>query len=91
MSTATSKTAPAMTRKAKVYAEDGRAARLAADLERTLEDKTDEMFLAAWSRLPDATEREVVRTHVESKEEKVDAYRDIIWALINSKEFVFQH
>ena len=75
----------------KVYAQDGRAARLATEQERTLEDKTDEMFLAAWSRLPDSTERDVVRAHVESKEEKVDAYRDIIWALINSKEFVFQH
>ncbi len=54
-------------------------------------DKLDTLFLAAYSRLPRAEERErllkVVRAKDDS-ESRRQAYANIFWALLNSPEFV---
>jgi hypothetical protein len=54
-------------------------------------EKLDTLFLAAYSRLPRADERErflkVVRAKPEPEAQK-QAYANIFWALLNSPEFV---
>jgi hypothetical protein len=54
-------------------------------------EKLDTLFLAAYSRLPRATERErllkVVRANPDADARK-QAYSNIFWALLNSPEFV---
>jgi hypothetical protein len=55
-------------------------------------EKLDTLFLAAYSRLPRADERErflkVVRAKPDDPEAQRQAYANIFWALLNSPEFV---
>jgi hypothetical protein len=55
-------------------------------------EKLDTLFLAAYSRLPRAEERErfmkVIRAKPDDREAQKQAYANIFWALINSPEFV---
>lgn len=67
----------------------GRAKRFAADTTRPLESQIEELFLAAYARRPTASEVQEVRAHLEGKERSPQAYEDVIWALVNSKEFLF--
>ena len=54
-------------------------------------EKLDTLFLAAYSRLPRADERErflkVVRAKPDAEAQR-QAYANIFWALLNSPEFV---
>jgi len=75
----------------------------AADNNRAEEEKIRELYFCAFSREPDEKELSFARTYLEkkpvsSKDGKPDAapnkrqaYEDIIWALINTKEFLFNH
>jgi hypothetical protein len=55
-------------------------------------EKLDTLFLAAYSRLPRADERErllkVVRAKPADREAQRQAYANIFWALLNSPEFI---
>ena len=55
-------------------------------------EKLDTLFLAAYSRLPRADERDrllkVVRAKPDDREAKRQAYANIFWALLNSPEFI---
>jgi hypothetical protein len=69
----------------------GRAARLAAD-KRPHEEKIRELYLVAFSREPSSDETLAVLQYFANKESDLrGAYEDIIWALINTKEFLFNH
>jgi hypothetical protein len=77
-------------------AEDGRAARLAGDTCRNADQKVRELYLTAFSREPQTSERERLMNYLSSV--KPDdpaatraAYEDAIWALVNTKEFLFNH
>jgi hypothetical protein len=72
----------------KLAAPDGRAASLASS-GRPPDEVIDEVYLAAYSRFPDGDERAVARRHFESDPETAAA--DLLWALVNSAEFVFNH
>jgi hypothetical protein len=48
------------------------------------------LFLATLSRLPTTAEREAVATSLVGADRKA-AFTDLFWALLNSKEFVFNH
>ena len=50
----------------------------------------DELFLATLSRFPDANERCAALEHV-AKAERAAGFRDVFWALINSREFILNH
>ncbi len=70
----------------------GRAALLAKDQERSVEDKVKELYRWVYSREPDADELKVAKAHIEANAEKPQvAYEDIVWALVNTKEFLFNH
>ncbi len=51
----------------------------------------EELFLTILSRLPNESEREQTLRHVESTPDRQAAFVDLFWALLNTKEFAFQH
>ena len=76
----------------KIAAGSGRAAKLAADKERPNQEKIKELYRWVYSREPDSVETKIALGHLakHEKDTKV-AWEDIIWALINTKEFLFNH
>jgi hypothetical protein len=60
------------------------------DKEKSDSDKMTELFLTCYSRLPTADEMEIALNHIDAKKDKKkEAYEDLMWALINTKEFLF--
>ena len=73
----------------KVSRAGGRADSLAKD-PRPDSDKVDELFLWAFARKPTSAQRELALSHVaKHTANKKFAYENILWALLNTKEFVF--
>ncbi len=71
---------------------NGRARQLAADDKRTDEEKIGELYLWVFSRPPMDAEKKVALAHIAKHEkQKAIAYEDILWALVNTKEFLFNH
>ncbi len=70
---------------------NGRAAKLAADAARTHEEKVRELYFWVYAREPVAEELQVALGHLEKSENKQQAYEDVLWALLNTKEFLFNH
>jgi hypothetical protein len=48
----------------------------------------DELYLAAFSRLPTPGQRAPVLTHIERLGDRRAALEDLLWALVNAKEFM---
>lgn len=70
----------------------GRASVFAGDKDHSNEAKIRELYRWVYSREPDAEEMKIAATHLEKhKDNPKIAYEDIVWALINSKEFLFNH
>jgi hypothetical protein len=60
------------------------------DKEKSDSDKMAELFMTCYSRLPTADEMEIALKHIEmKKDKKKEAYEDLVWALLNTKEFLF--
>jgi hypothetical protein len=78
----------------KLAADSSRAARLAAD-PRDDGRKIEELYLLFYSRPPSDAERRDVQAYLARKsatpESRRHAYEDVLWALLNSKEFLFNH
>ena len=55
------------------------------------QDVIDELFLRALSRWPDQRERAAAMEHVASADDRESALADILWSLINTREFVTRH
>ena len=51
----------------------------------------ERLYLAAYARGPSADELKTATTYVESVENRREGLEDLVWTLINSKEFLFQH
>ena len=49
------------------------------------------LYLTALSRPPLSEEQATAQNHVKSNEDRTRALEDVAWAVINSKEFLFQH
>ena len=69
----------------------GRAAKLAQDMTQTPEQKVRALYMWVFSRPPVADETAVALAHINRVENKQQAYEDILWALVNTKEFLFNH
>src|SRR5207244_11886346 len=54
-------------------------------------DMLNELFLVSLSRLPADAEARDLLDHVVQSQDKRKAWEDVLWALINSKEFLFRH
>ncbi|HEV8608297.1 MAG TPA: DUF1549 domain-containing protein [Tepidisphaeraceae bacterium] len=70
----------------KIKAPEGRLAGL---MKR--EDAVEEMFLSTVGRGPSESEKKAVEEAMKAGDTKEDVYRDLMWALLNSKEFGFNH
>jgi len=76
----------------KISNASGRSAILTNDKDRTDEQKIQELYRWVYSRNPDAEEMQIALNHLKKHEQnKKVAWEDIIWALINTKEFLFNH
>ena len=74
----------------KVSNDNGQAAKFAND-KRSIEEKIHELYLVAFSRKADKQELQIASTYVQSKENAREGFEDVVWALINTKEFLFNH
>ena len=86
----------------KLAADSGAAAQLAAD-PRPDEEKLRDLHLLAYSREPDASELALAKAHLEKPRTAADGkpltpaqskrqgYEDVLWAMMNTKEFLFNH
>lgn len=74
----------------KTTSSQGYAAKLAKD-ERTDDKKLRELFLAAFSREPTAREIQDAAAYITSEKDKRKAYGNLLWALMNTKEFMYIH
>jgi hypothetical protein len=88
----------------KLTADTGRAATLAGDKDtRPDEAKVRELYLWAFARQPDGEELKLADTYIAKPRKAADGkplaapaakrqgYEDLVWALINTKEFLFNH
>jgi hypothetical protein len=67
--------------------------RLAALLKEKKPDAAvvEELYLLAFARLPKAEESKEVLDYVTSQKDRKSAFEDVLWALLNTKEFLFNH
>ena len=49
------------------------------------------LFLASLGRRPDDSQWETVRSALVGADDRAAVFRDLAWALVNSKEFLFNH
>lgn len=74
----------------KLASSKGRIARLVQE-KTPMRAAIEELYLAAVSRLPTSAELKRTLDHVDGVENKRAALEDVLWALLNSKEFMFNH
>ena len=74
----------------KVADAQGVIARLVKD-QKSHDEIVDELYLGSLSRFPNAEERTKTKYFVDSIENKTEAYQDLLWTLLNSREFMFNH
>jgi hypothetical protein len=74
----------------KLAAGTGRVAQL-AKAKLSDEELVEEAFLATLSRRPTADEKASSLTHVRAARTRQDATTDLVWALINTREFILNH
>jgi hypothetical protein len=74
----------------KIAAADGKLARLLKE-KKPIPDIIADLYLSAYSRQPTAEERKRTLGHVERAANKQQALEDVLWALLNTKEFMFNH
>lgn len=75
----------------KLSADGGRAATLAAEEGGSDEAKITQLYLAAFCRPPRSAELEKVLGYLARQPDRRAAYEDVVWSLVNSKEFLFNH
>jgi hypothetical protein len=55
------------------------------------EEVLEELFLATLSRLPTDKEKDRMVEHVKSKANRQAGFVDVVWALVNTREFILNH
>jgi hypothetical protein len=69
---------------------NGRVAKSLKD-KKPVPEMIDELYLVAFSRKPTSVERNRVKDYIETSGDKQKAVEDVLWAMLNSKEFMFNH
>ena len=80
----------------KIASGEGRAVRLANEKDRVPAEKIRELYLTAFSRPPTEQEAAFVVDYIDLKSKEnpaaaQQAFEDIVWSLLNTKEFLFNH
>jgi hypothetical protein len=73
----------------KVIAPNSRAMTLANDAKLTPTQRVEEIYLSALCRPPTAEEIKTSLSHIEKYQTPAEAYQDLMWALLNSSDFLF--
>ncbi len=68
----------------------GRLKELIAD-KRPDREKLSDLYLIAFSRKPTQQEVDTMLAHIRKMNDTRSAYEDILWAIVNTKEFLFNH
>ena len=76
---------------AKLAAKGGRTETLAADETRSHQERVTEVYQTVFARPPSADEMALVMQHMANAETPQHGYEDLMWALVNTKEFLFNH
>ena len=74
----------------KIAASDGRLSKMMKD-KKPVAEIVDELYLTAFSRMPTAEEKKRTLAFVDKIENKQQALEDVLWVILNSKEFMFNH
>ena len=69
---------------------NGRAAKLVR-AKPTADEVVEELFLATLSRFPTAAEKADAVKHLTTARNKAEAVTDLLWALVNTREFILNH
>ncbi|MEY3174647.1 MAG: hypothetical protein RLZZ436_2561 [Planctomycetota bacterium] len=76
----------------KIARDNARTARLATDANRSPEERVREIYRWVFAREPAADELEVAVSYIKRHTDNPRrGFEDIVWALINTKEFQFNH
>lgn len=51
----------------------------------------EDLFLATFSRFPTPQESDALMTEIASRPQRAEAFEDLLWALISSREFICNH
>lgn len=68
----------------------GRVAKLLKDKTST-DDIISQLYLTALGRTPTATERKRLTDYIDSAKDRQKAAEDVLWAILNTREFMFNH
>ena len=74
----------------KLRADNGRIATMIKEM-KTDDEIIASLYLAALARTPSAEEMTASKTHIAAQSDRRQALEDVGWAILNSKEFLFQH
>jgi hypothetical protein len=74
----------------KIRAPEGRLVQLLKS-NKSDDELLDELFLATLTRLPRAADRELYRQERARYRDRAAAFNAVLWALINTREFILNH
>jgi hypothetical protein len=74
----------------KIASGNGRVAKLIQE-KASPEKAVEELFLAAFARLPTDDEKTKVMAHLGNQKDLRRGLEDLVWALVNTREFIFNH
>jgi hypothetical protein len=69
---------------------NGRVAKFFKD-KKPVAEMIDELYLTALGRSPSAGEKKRLTEYVETAKDKQRAVEDVLWAILNTREFMFNH
>jgi hypothetical protein len=75
---------------AKIRAPEGHLSKL-LEANKTDPQVLEELFLTTLTRLPTAKERSTALAEIRASASRKEAFSDLLWALLNSREFLFSH
>ncbi len=74
----------------KLRADNGRIATMLKE-NKSEEEIITALYLAALARTPSSEEMNASKQHIAAQQDRRQAFEDVGWAILNSKEFLFQH
>jgi hypothetical protein len=74
----------------KIYSETGHVSKLLSE-QPDADRRIEELYLTTVSRMPTDSERATCREYVEARASSLAAYQDVLWSLLNTREFILNH